>query len=1286
MMNAKPTVCTASFCALAFGTGLSGGELAKAIQSTRLTNGVILLVNTGSETYDEAADTGCTVRGLETDLSAVEASRKRFMARGIYGRLSVAGFNGKTLPCIDNLVNIVVVENGEVTKSEVMRVLAPNGTALVKTKAGWETHVKPWPPEMGEWNQYLHGADNNGVARDSAGPPERLQWTAGSRYGRVKVLMPSVTSLVTANGRIFTAEDVATVESAAPRKQYVLLARDAFNGCELWRRPLKEWDKEKLGPVKIIPVQLQRLLVAVGDWVYCTDGYDGPVTVFDGATGEVLSTFAGTGNTREIAHANRVIYGIKGQPYAYGVRRRRTAIKDLDIHDVTLFARDAASGKSLWEVVVKGSKGGKEGYIGGTLSIKGNHLTYITRTQLVCRNSRTGSELWSRDYPFWEDMPRKGVLVLAYHNSPPTIVMTHEQIFVAELDRVKAYAVADGALLWEGRTECNYTKNGDLFYAGGLVWNGFLEGLDPTTGAVKRKVTQKRSGPMVHPRCYRNRITHKYYINSKTGGTDLLALDGNGEFPSPWMRATCGLAMTPSYGRLYSSPYVCACEIGTMLLGFNCTYTETRDKNKVKVVEPVTRLVKGPAYTSAPTPKSENLPKGSPRNPKPTDWPTYRHDNARSGVTATAIPEQLKVVWKASLPAQATAPVIANGLLLTAVRSMHTVYALDSLSGEPRWQFTADGPVDSAPTCYGRLVLFGSRDGWVYCLDGQTGNLVWKFSDMPAVRLMCAMEQLESAWPVNGSVMVKDGLAYFAAGRNSFLDGGIVVYALNPETGEVVHRRAMAGPYDKRNFPRTQPGFAHRSEGSKSGIFSAEGGNLYIRHQGFKPDLTPISPYDIKKPHLMASTGFLCAAPQHRTYWTIDTELSYGPGKGYDTDGPNGDIIVVAGDVFYEVRGDAPGRHTGKVTDPLKKYRVVSGRARKGRLKRHRDPLRTSPGGPLVPSMGRWDRRWTTHIPMAGHAILVGGKTVAVAGAPMRKGYGPRDIEAAYEGRKGGLLWTLDAEDGTPLGELALPAPPVWDGLAAAGGHVYLPLKDGTVLCLGASDTKAERPKSVLPGEWARIAEERRMARRTASGPVTLFKDDFESRKAGESLPGVNGADEAKGAKVIVTDAVASQGKHSLALHDAPGLPCGWMPILERKFGGPKERDSGTVTLSFDVMMSVERPGQLTVTLRDYTQRPIRTPVTLLVLPDGVIQVNSKKVKAPNGSWYNVKIAFELGNRDSRTVKGTIKAADGGNETFEVPLQDPKFSTLTWLGIYAGAQSRAVMYVDDIMLKVEESP
>ncbi|MBT3292133.1 MAG: PQQ-like beta-propeller repeat protein, partial [Victivallales bacterium] len=271
---------------------------------------------------------------------------------------------------------------------------------------------------------------------------------------------------------------------------------------------------------------------------------------------------------------------------------------------------------------------------------------------------------------------------------------------------------------------------------------------------------------------------------------------------------------------------------------------------------------------------------------------------------------QLKVAWRATLPGTPTAPVIADGLLLTAVKAMHTVYALDSRTGDQKWQFTADGPIDSPPTYHQGLALFGSRDGWVYCLNAKTGELVWKFSDMPAVRYMCAFEQLESAWPVNGSIMIKNGLAYFAAGRSSFLDGGIVVYALDPQTGAVKHRRTMAGPYDDRSFPIVQRGKMHRSQGFRSGIFSSKGNSLYIRHQGFKSDLSPISPYDIKTPHLMPSTGFLCDSPQHRTYWTVDTDFSYGPGKGYDGDGPQGDIMVVTGNRYYEVRGYSPGRHT----------------------------------------------------------------------------------------------------------------------------------------------------------------------------------------------------------------------------------------------------------------------------------------------------------------------------------------------------------------------------------------
>jgi len=44
-----------------------GGELTDAVKASRLTGGVILLVNASSDVYDETAAILCTVSGLETD-------------------------------------------------------------------------------------------------------------------------------------------------------------------------------------------------------------------------------------------------------------------------------------------------------------------------------------------------------------------------------------------------------------------------------------------------------------------------------------------------------------------------------------------------------------------------------------------------------------------------------------------------------------------------------------------------------------------------------------------------------------------------------------------------------------------------------------------------------------------------------------------------------------------------------------------------------------------------------------------------------------------------------------------------------------------------------------------------------------------------------------------------------------------------------------------------------------------------------------------------------------------
>ena len=80
--------------------------------------------------------------------------------------------------------------------------------------------------------------------------------------------------------------------------------------------------------------------------------------------------------------------------------------------------------------------------------------------------------------------------------------------------------------------------------------------------------------------------------------------------------------------------------------------------------------------------------------------------------------------------------------------------------------------------------------------------------------------------------------------------------------------------------------------------------------------------------------------------------------------------------------------------------------------------------------------------------MVIAGPTLFAAGTP--DVVAPDDPWAAIEGRKGAVLWSISAETGEKLTEYALDSPPVFDGLAAAGGRLYLSTADGKVLCLTA--------------------------------------------------------------------------------------------------------------------------------------------------------------------------------------------------------------------------------------------
>jgi outer membrane protein assembly factor BamB len=932
---------------------------------------------------------------LLDDERAVAALRETLQSDGNYGLASAErpDPSGK-LPYTEDLVNLLVLagpEGGRIALPEAARALRPGGTLLLEpgraTAEGlraagleearevdlggrWMLCRKPRPKALDEWSHPRHGPDGNPVSLDTAvGPPRRIRWVSGPQQ--------EISNTVTGGGRVFFGG---------------VLARDAFNGLKLWEVGLTPSPARGGYPFAGAPGSVQP--VAAGDSLYAVTG--GKTMALDGATGAVIREYEVPVVPTDLVVEGRLLLAIEA-----------SAIHALEIE----------SGKKAWTFEAAAPRCVVAGN-GSLFCIRGPAVEGA-RERIVSVDLKTGKPRWEKTFKWLPKVRRCSV---------------HDGYLACEVSSLSndgrgnalhLLSTIDGRQLWVRQFTpwMAHYKQARAMFAGGLVWvlqseekSGKFFGLDLSTGAERKKLVAS----IAH--CFPPVATARYLIS---GEMDLIDLKAGKKDANRITKAACSrdAGVIPANGLIYAAPKHCRC------------WPMLRDYCALAPVRPAGIAPPPEKESLAPEAGPAAAPDAPPEDPG-TEWPCYRHDALRSGGTTGAVSRGLAVRWETPLggwPRGTIAddwrgnyfirgpvgpPVVARGMVFVTRPDAHQVLALDAKTGARRWTFTANGRVDTAPTIHRGLCLFGSKSGHVYCLRADDGALVWRLRAAPFDERIVAYGQLESPWPVPGTVLVDGGRAFFAAGRQSLADGGIRVFAVDPATGKPFWARALDSVPQKNFYGSTAQDFENfdilhiegdkiamsrwlfdRADGAmtcdeKSGFARPLGGAGVLFPRGtwsYAPrDETegwPERPY--VRPLMVFAGRALYGSSQARDrLFRRDFDLAGVDGK-FDTDWFSG--------------WDTAKRKTG-----------VRWRAER---------ISKSAGWSVEPFPGSAGKAKVSAMTLTADGLFVAGSD--------------------------GRLVRLALEDGKVLEELRVP-PPSWDGIAAAEGCLFISTQEGGVICCGA--------------------------------------------------------------------------------------------------------------------------------------------------------------------------------------------------------------------------------------------
>jgi len=275
-----------------------------------------------------------------------------------------------------------------------------------------------------------------------------------------------------------------------------------------------------------------------------------------------------------------------------------------------------------------------------------------------------------------------------------------------------------------------------------------------------------------------------------------------------------------------------------------------------------------------------------------------------------------------------------------------------------------------------------------------------------------------------------------------------------------------------------QRDYAFYLTGANSDVLVGEGDFLYMRQKKLTADLQEVEiPVLSSKGaqdvglHVFSTSGLLDGSWYNRTFWMYAKRW---PGFQLANQAPKtGQLLVVDDDqtyalrVFYRRNVHSPMFFPGKegyllFADKNSTEPQILGDAGS------RPPIAWLPqshipreGNPGLDSVERgfgadkgigYTRAeppvWTSWIPIRARGMVKAGDVLFVAGPPDE--LDASDPYAAFEGRKGSRLAAIAAGDGKQLAEYEMDSPPVFDGLIAAQGSLFLSLEDGSLVRLNS--------------------------------------------------------------------------------------------------------------------------------------------------------------------------------------------------------------------------------------------